>query len=90
MEQDTEGRLISVINGDKRLLVHKYGHLDGVRAASTRTGTLSPYSLMNFQSVGHDLQKTPGYMAIVEQLDHVVSACFAHPPPETAVPHQCQ
>src|ERR1019366_8313850 len=31
MEQDAEGRLFGPINGGKRLLVHKHGHLDGVR-----------------------------------------------------------
>ena len=46
--------------------------------------------LLNSQSVGHDLHETPGYLAIVEQLDHVFSARFAHPPPQTAVLHECQ
>src|ERR1035441_10904535 len=59
-------------------------------AASTSTRTSSPYSLLNSQPVGHDLQEAPGYLAIVEQLGHVFSACFAHPPPQTAVLHECQ
>src|SRR5579864_3731592 len=55
---------------------------------STRAS--SSYSLMNSQSVGHGLQETPGYLAIVEQLDHVFSARFTHSPPHTAVLHECQ
>src|ERR1035441_3772392 len=47
-------------------------------------------TLLNSQSVGHDLQETPGHLAIVEQLDHAFSARFAHPLPQTAVLHQCQ
>src|ERR1039458_9261925 len=45
---------------------------------------------MYSQSVGHDLQETPGYLAIIEQLGHAFSARFAHPPPQTAVQHECQ
>src|ERR1035437_580872 len=60
------------------------------RAASTSTSTSSPYSLMNSQSVGHDLHETPGYLAIVEQFGHAFSARFAHPPPQTAVLHERQ
>src|SRR5450759_2108586 len=59
-------------------------------AASTRTRTSSPYSLLNSQSVGHSLQETPGYLAMVEQLGHVFSARFAHPPPQTTVLHENQ
>src|ERR1017187_9452046 len=59
-------------------------------AASTRTRTSSPYSLLNSESVGHSLQETPGYLAIVEQLGHVFSARFSHPPPQTTVLHECQ
>src|ERR1017187_1391458 len=60
------------------------------KAVSMRTRTSSPYSLLNSQSVGHDLQETPGYLAIIEQLGHVFSARFAHPPPQTAVLHESQ
>src|ERR1035441_5989345 len=48
------------------------------------------YFLLNSQSAGHDFQETPGYLAIVEQLAHPFSARFAHPPPQTAVLHECQ
>src|SRR5665213_2159029 len=60
------------------------------RAASTSTRTSSPYSLVNSQSVGHDLQEALGYLAIVEQLDHVFSARFAHSSPQSAVLHECK
>src|ERR1035438_9743253 len=60
------------------------------KAASMRTRTSLPYSLLNSQSIGHDLQKTPGHLAIIEQLDHVFSARFAHPLPQIAVLHECQ
>src|ERR1035441_627609 len=46
--------------------------------------------LLYSQSVGHDLQEAPGNLAIVEQLGHVFSARFTHPPPQTAVLHECQ
>src|ERR1035437_5121187 len=59
-------------------------------AASTSTRTSSPYSLMNSQPVRHGLQETPGDLAIVEQLDHVFSARFAHRPPQAAVLDECQ
>src|SRR5450755_857265 len=45
---------------------------------------------MNSQSVGHGLQETSGYLAIIEQLGHVLSPRFAHLPPQTAVLHECQ
>src|ERR1017187_9250343 len=60
------------------------------KAASMRTRTSLPYSLLNSQSVGHDLQETPGHLTIIEQLDHVFSARFAHPLPQTVVLHECQ
>src|ERR1035437_1870595 len=90
MEQDAEGRLFGLINGGKRLLVDKHSHLDGVRGCIDEDSHSSPYSLLNSQSVGHGLQETPGYLTIIEQLDHVFSARFAHPPPQTAVLHESQ
>src|ERR1039457_2554610 len=48
------------------------------------------YFLLNSQSAGHDFQETPGYLTIVEQLNHVFSARFAHPPPQAAVLNECQ
>src|ERR1017187_6937329 len=48
------------------------------------------YSLLNSDPVGHSLQETPGYLAIVEQLGPPFSARFAHSPPQTAVLHENQ
>src|ERR1017187_7330361 len=58
--------------------------------AASEFSSINMAALLNSQSVGHDLQEAPGYLAIVEQLDHVFSARFAHAPPQTAVLHQRQ
>jgi hypothetical protein len=50
--------------------------------------SLSHHVLLNSQSVGHYLQETPSYLAIIEQLGNVLSARFAHATPETAVLHE--
>src|ERR1700674_110630 len=45
-------------------------------------------SLLNTQSARHDLHKTPGYLAIIEQPGHVCTSGFAHPAPQTAILHE--
>ena len=47
-------------------------------------------TLLNPQSIGHNLHEAPGYLAIVEQLDYAFSACFAHALTQIAVPHEGQ
>ena len=76
---------------ESRCLVYRHGTLIGViGAAAASTGTESfTKSLMNSQSSGYNLQETPSYLAIVKQLSNASSARFAHPPTETAVPHEC-
>ena len=52
--------------------------------------TVMEATLLNPQSIGHNLHEAPGYLAIVEQLDYAFSACFAHALTQIAVPHEGQ
>src|ERR1035438_5189273 len=58
------------------------------RVRSTSTHASSRTFLVNSQSVGHDLHEAPGNLAIIKQLDHVFSPCFAHLPSQSTVLHE--
>src|ERR1035441_6040987 len=58
--------------------------------AQTSTFASSRTFLVNAQSVGHDLHEAPGNLAIIKQLDHVFSPCFAHLPSQSTVLHERQ